>query len=240
MVIAGGSGKWAKYARPLHWYRGVCANKLFILRDRLEEQLLAALAKNLLVPEMLDRTLTSFSEQLEARLQEVHDAASKFAESETELRSELTGLRSQAEKIVDAISLHGFSEALSARLLAVEIRSKEISVILDSPRELQQVGFSNEEIREFVLRKAEDFVSALKGDPHSVKEALRRHIKELVLTPKETATGSVFEVTGDLDLLGGASNVMLNKSLEGIAQHYSLPRIVLANVVLDPSLPLAA
>ena len=27
---------------------------------------------------------------------------------------------------------------------------------------------------------------------------------------------------------------------EGIAQHYTLPRIVLAEVVLDPSLPLAA
>jgi hypothetical protein len=33
---------------------------------------------------------------------------------------------------------------------------------------------------------------------------------------------------------------MENKSLEGIAQHYALPRIVLANVVLDPSMPLAA
>ena len=29
-------------------------------------------------------------------------------------------------------------------------------------------------------------------------------------------------------------------SLEGIAQHYAMLRIVIANVVLDPSLPLAA
>jgi hypothetical protein len=33
---------------------------------------------------------------------------------------------------------------------------------------------------------------------------------------------------------------MENKSLEEIAQHYTLPRILLENVVLDPNLPLAA
>jgi len=33
---------------------------------------------------------------------------------------------------------------------------------------------------------------------------------------------------------------MENKSLEGIAQHYTLPRIVLEDVVLDPPLPLTS
>ncbi len=33
---------------------------------------------------------------------------------------------------------------------------------------------------------------------------------------------------------------LLCNSLEGIAQHYTLPRIVIAGVVLDPSLPLIA
>jgi malonyl CoA-acyl carrier protein transacylase len=33
---------------------------------------------------------------------------------------------------------------------------------------------------------------------------------------------------------------MLHTLPEGIAQHYTLPRIALANVVLDPSLPVAA
>ena len=41
------------------------------------------------------------------------------------------------------------------------------------------------------------------------------------------------------DCLAGMM-VTENKSLEGIAQHYTLPRIVLADVVLDPSLPIAA
>jgi hypothetical protein len=37
----------------------------------------------------------------------------------------------------------------------------------------------------------------------------------------------------------GAIVQLLCNSLEGIAQHYTLPRIVIANVVLDPNLPLA-
>ena len=41
-------------------------------------------------------------------------------------------------------------------------------------------------------------------------------------------------------VLFSEDGVMENKSLAGIAQHYTLPRIVLANVVLDPSLPVAA
>ena len=60
-----------------------------------------------------------------------------------------------------------------------------------------------------------------------------------MLTPKETPDGRLLEVTGDVGLFSEDS-VMENKSLEGIGQHYTLPRIVLANVVLNPSLPLAA
>jgi hypothetical protein len=41
-------------------------------------------------------------------------------------------------------------------------------------------------------------------------------------------------------VLFSEDGVMENKSSEGIAQHYTLPRIVLANVVLDPSLRVAA
>ena len=36
-------------------------------------------------------------------------------------------------------------------------------------------------------------------------------------------------------VLFSEDGVMENKSLEGIAQHYTLPRIVLANVVLAPA-----
>ena len=37
-----------------------------------------------------------------------------------------------------------------------------------------------------------------------------------------------------------ATRKLLCNSLEGIGQHYTLPRIELTGVVLDPSLPVAA
>lgn len=239
MVIGGGSKPFFKYICPLHRYRGVCSNKVYIRQDRLEEQLLAALASNLLGAHALDRILRTFAEQVHKRLREI-ESGSSCVKTDNELRGEMISLTSQQDKLVDAISSHGFSGALSDKLRAVESRRKEISDILSPKREPTRVTFSTEEISEFVLRKAQDFGSALRADPQNVKETLRRHIKELVLTPKETSTGWVYEVTGDLDLLGGDQSVMLTKSLNGIAQHYTPPGLAITNVVLDPNLPIAA
>ena len=50
----------------------------------------------------------------------------------------------------------------------------------------------------------------------------------------------MLEVAGSIGVFAGDGDAMLTNSLEGIAQHYTLPRIVLANVVLDPSLDVAA
>lgn len=61
----------------------------------------------------------------------------------------------------------------------------------------------------------------------------------LVLTPKQTADGTVLDVTGDMEMFQQQEDVMLNTSMEGIAQHYSLPQMTIS-LVLDPSLPLAA
>ena len=60
-----------------------------------------------------------------------------------------------------------------------------------------------------------------------------------ILTPRETPTGWVFDVTGSIGLFTGGDDVMLTKSLQRIGQHYTLPHIQIA-AVLDPSLPLAA
>jgi len=69
---------------------------------------------------------------------------------------------------------------------------------------------------------------------------LQKRISKLVLTPKETPSGSVFEVSGDVSLFQGNNDVMLTNFLEGIAEHYMGASISLAGVVLNPALPLAA
>jgi len=78
----------------------------------------------------------------------------------------------------------------------------------------------------------------LKGDPETAGREVQKRIKQLVLTPKETRTGTLLEVTGDVELFQH-EDAMLNNSMEGIAQHYILPQIRIS-LVLDPSLLLAA
>jgi hypothetical protein len=91
----------------------------------------------------------------------------------------------------------------------------------------------------FLRKERKDFCELLKGDPETARREIQKRIKKLVLTPKETPGGAVLEVSGDIELLR-TGDVLDESPLEGIAQHYTLPRIVIANVVLDPSLPLVA
>ncbi len=100
--------------------------------------------------------------------------------------------------------------------------------------------FTNEEIREFVQRKSQEFANILAGDAAIAREQLRKRITKLVLTPKRTQDGSIFEVTGDVSLFQGNGDVMLTNSLEEIAEHYIGASISLAGVILHPSLSLAA
>jgi hypothetical protein len=92
--------------------------------------------------------------------------------------------------------------------------------------------FTTEEIREFVQRKFQEFANILAGDAATAREQLRKRITKLVLTPKETQGGSVFEATGDVSLFQDAGDVMLTSSLEGIAEHYIGASISLAGVIL--------
>jgi hypothetical protein len=78
------------------------------------------------------------------------------------------------------------------------------------------------------------------SSPLDLKQQWSWWPRSLVLTPKQTQDGSVFEVTGDVSLFQGNGDVMLTNSLEGIAEHYIGGTISLTGVVLNPSLPLAA
>ena len=55
----------------------------------------------------------------------------------------------------------------------------------------------------------------LGGDVTRAKMALMKHVKQLVLTPRERPTGPVFEVSGAFDLLGN-NDVMPVVARDGI------------------------
>ena len=61
-----------------------------------------------------------------------------------------------------------------------------------------------------------DLRTLLHGDAERCKPILARHIGQLVLNPKETPTGPVYEVSGGLDLLPGGGDVMPVVARDGI------------------------
>jgi hypothetical protein len=121
----------------------------------------------------------------------------------------------------------------------LETRLAEIDQQLAAKPAPKRRVFSAERIREFLQQSSQQFCEVLLSDPARGKQEIQKRITKLVLTPKDTSEGRRLEVTGDVSMFIG-DGVMENKSLEGIAQHYTWPRTVLANVMLDPSLPLAA
>ena len=102
----------------------------------------------------------------------------------------------------------------------MENRISKIRRLRDAGVEPKVPEFTIKEVREFLRRKTQEFTNILVGNAETSRAQLQKSITKLVLTPKQAPHGSVFEVTGDIDLFHGNGDVMLTNSLEGIAQHY--------------------
>jgi hypothetical protein len=240
MVVVSGVAPNARYGCPNHRYRGVCKNSVKIPQQKLERQLLAALAANLTDPRLEEKRVQALLNQLKARLDADTRRAREAASQDSQLKEELAHLNKERANLVDAIAQHGLSEGLSARLTSVENRISQIRRLRDAGVEPKVPEFTIEEVREFLGRKTQEFTNILTGNAETTRRQLQKRITKLVLTPKQTPDGPVFEVTGDINLFEGNGDVMLTNSLEGIAQHYIGASFSLAGVRLDPSLPLAA
>ena len=240
MVIAGGQSPNARYGCPNHRYRGVCKNSVTIPQRKLERQLLAALAANLADPRLEEERVQALLNQLKARLDADARRAREAASQDSQLKEELAHLNKEQANLVEAIAQHGLSAGLSARLSSVENRISQIQRLRDAGVEPKVPEFTIKEVREFLKRKTQEFTNILVGNAETSRAQLQKRITKLVLTPKQTPEGSVFDVTGDVSLFQGNDDVMLTNSLEGIAQQYIAASISLAGVRLDPSMPLAA
>lgn len=197
MVIVSGSGLrgYAKYGCPSHRYRGTCANGLMIRYEILEQQMLAGLEARVLKPEMVEYAVMCFQKELERRLNEVKQRSTQQSCQDAKLRSEKERLNAQAANLADAIAASGHSPTLLRRLAEVEQKIAEGDRQLTAHKEFD-VTASLDEIREFVTKELLDIRSILREDVAKTKLALRRHIRDLVLTPKEADAGKYYEVSG--------------------------------------------
>ena len=238
-TVVGGKAPNVRYGCPNYRFRDTCTNKVSILRTRLEHQLIAALSRNLLDERLEEERVREFSEQLKARIELEEKLAHEAVSNAPQLKEEHVQLLLQARNVVDAIASYGISPLLSSQLSTLEARLAEIECTLSAKPMSTLPAFSEEEIRDFLRRESKEFCNVLVGDPEIAKREIQRRIKRLVLMPKQTPNGTVLEVTGDVGLFQ-RPDVMVNNLMDEIAQHYTQFCRILAGIIVDPSLPLAA
>jgi site-specific DNA recombinase len=216
ITIVSGSRNYALYGCPIHRYRGGCPNDLMIRHDLLEQQLIDALTARFLQPEILERTILEFQNQVQRNLADFLEDRKRAISEAPRLKSELRKLETEASNLGGAIAEFGShrSPTLLSRLGYVE---DQIGVVrgrleVDFP-EPQPVPIDR--LRHFVLEQSERLKSVLLQDRATAKLALRTHFKPLVLTPKATLTGPVYSVEGVFDLFSGLEDVMLLVAPQG-------------------------
>ena len=216
MVIVSGRGKrgYAKYGCPSHRYRGICENTLTIRQERLEEQLLGALEQRVLRPEILDYTLRKFREQLRKRLDEIRKQGSARNSTLSDLHRERRELQEKAMRVSNAIAEAGHSPTLLAHLALIESEQARVEQRIEAHRPVD-LNTTEEEIREFATRNVLHLRTLLRGDVTHARMALMQHVGQLVLMPRQTSTGPMFEVSGAMNLLG-EKDVMLMVARDGI------------------------
>jgi site-specific DNA recombinase len=240
ITITSGKTPYSRYGCPNHRSRGLCDNEVTILQTKLEEQLISALVKNLLRPELQDELLSLFQESVNSTLENEARLAEAAVNRNGEVYVEKARLLNEAQNIAEAIAQQRISPVLSKRLAQTEARLSEIEDLVRTPEKVEFPTISAEELRTALREQTQRLVEILIGDRAVAKQELQKRIDKLILTPKATSTGWVLEVAGSIGVFARDPDAMLTNSLEGIAQHYTWLRIVLVNVVLDPSLTLAA
>jgi len=120
-------------------------------------------------------------------------------------------LEREAANIAEAIAANGHRESptLLARLAVTENQIERVKNRLLRATIANETPISLKALKDFVAKKASDLQTILSSDPQLAKDALRKHITKLVLTPRRTLNGPVFDVSGDVKLFAGESNVML-------------------------------
>jgi recombinase-like zinc beta ribbon protein len=96
----GGAG-WAKYGCLLHQNRGVCANGLVIRRDRIEQELISGLQREVLREDVASFALEESNRQLRAHLDDTRPHLATMRNKREKLKSEIANLTRPLPKGTD-------------------------------------------------------------------------------------------------------------------------------------------
>ena len=149
---------------------------------------------------MVDYTVELFEKELNRRLAELQENSVKHSVTAKRLEEQRQQLREEVSRLADAIAAAGHSPALLARLVDTEKQIAELEAQIQSLAPLN-IRASVSELRAYVARALPNLCSLLRENVHLAKAEMVKHLHELVLSPKQTQEGPVYEVKGDWKLL---------------------------------------
>ena len=230
IVIVSGAGKrgYVKYGCPSHRYRGVCDNSLTIRQDRLEEQLLTAIQTRITAnPELLDYVLSRFEQELRGRFAELEKEATSSGATLAHLHAERRDVEAKAQRVTEAIADFGKSPALFSQLAALESQIEQMDRRIEAYKPVD-VRAAVADVKTCVCKHLMQLRNVLRDDAARARTALAKHIRQLILTPKEGPGGPVYEVSGTVDLAlredADVMRVVARDGLEPPTPAFSGPR----------------
>src|SRR5262249_40112059 len=152
-------------------------------QDRLEEQLLGALENRIFRPDMIEYVLERFEAELLKRLAEIEKQSAGTCNLGA-LRRKQDELQAQASRLAEAIALNGHSPTLLAHLASVEAQLLQVNDRIATYKPVN-VTVTVKEIRSFAVSNVLELRTLLRHDAQRARTALMKHVKALVLTPKD-------------------------------------------------------
>jgi len=218
------SGNSPAYVCSSWRYKRGCTNNVWISEERLTSQLLAALTKNLLVPEVMNYFVEAVSRDFEQYVKGVHhddkDSLEGLKKHEATLKHRCAILM---EMMMNPISAD--STLLPAQLAKEEAELAEVQMrvkLWDAPKTLDD---ATRDIAAIVRDNVANLLEIIKQDVPKARQVLQRRIKMLQMFPTVTADGLAYEVYGEIDLFtpatGRKKGVLLACSSTGTSQQYT-------------------
>ena len=224
ITIGGVTGRAAIYGCVSSRYKRGCTNNLWIREDRLAGQLIQALQKNLLVPEVMDYFTAAVSRELE--LYRKNGTLDQQSSSDS-LRAQEVSLKSMVSRLLDAIMnpTSADSTALPAKLAEIEDKLAQVRNDLRLLNAPKNASGDDADVAAMVRKSVARLEDVMKTDVAKARQILQMHINKLALFPVLTEGGRGYEVVGDIDLFRSPEDpdgrILLARSGTGTVQQYT-------------------
>jgi len=172
----------------------MCANELVVRRDRIEQELISGLQREVLREDVAAFALEEFKRQLRERLEDTRSHLATMRNKREKLKTEIANL---ARAIAEGHRSTALLEELGKRERELDSISEEL-LAADG----RGLDARFREIEEFVQKRLQDIRGLLMADMSRAKSELSKHCTAITLTPE----GSTFRIAGDWNLFGGRSD----------------------------------